>query len=83
METLSPAPTHAGRITKQERVLALLRQAKGASLDDIVAATDWRIHSIRGFLAGTVKKKLGYELSSARGADTVRRYKIPTRPAVR
>ena len=65
------------------RVLALLRQSGGASLDDIVDVTDWRIHSIRGFLAGTVKKKLGYALSSARGADNVRRYKIPARPAIR
>ena len=81
--TASPAPTHAGKVTKQERVLALLRQSGGASLDDIVDVTDWRIHSIRGFLAGTVKKKLGYALSSARGADNVLRYKIPARPAVR
>ena len=47
------------RVTKQERLLTLLDEADGASIEEMMQATDWQQHSVRGFLAGTVKKKLG------------------------
>ena len=52
------------RITKQERVLTLLSWPQGVSLEEMMQTTDWRQHSVRGFLAGTVKKKLGFSLTS-------------------
>ncbi len=52
------------RVTKQERVLTLLSQSEGASIEEMMQATDWQQHSVRGFLAGTVKKKLGFSLTS-------------------
>jgi Protein of unknown function (DUF3489) len=69
------------RLTKQERVLTLLSQQNGASIEEMVQATDWQQHSVRGFLAGTVKKKLGFLLTSAKSDDGIRRYRIETRRA--
>jgi Protein of unknown function (DUF3489) len=69
------------RVTKQERVLTLLSQPDGASIEEMMQATDWQQHSVRGFLAGTVKKKLGFSLTSVKPNDGVRRYRIETRRA--
>ena len=44
------------RVTKQERMLTLLNRPEGASIEEMMQATDWQQHSVRGFLAGTVKK---------------------------
>ena len=73
------APLSEGRITKQERVLELLTRSSGASIEEIMQATTWQQHSVRGFLAGTVKKKLGLELASSKPDDEVRRYRIVAR----
>ena len=69
------------RLTKQERVLTLLSQPDGASIEEMMQATDWQQHSVRGFLAGTVKRKLGFPLTSSKPNDGVRRYRIETRRA--
>jgi Protein of unknown function (DUF3489) len=69
------------RVTKQERVLTLLSQPNEASIAEMMQATDWQQHSVRGFLAGTVKKKLGFSLTSVKPNDGVRRYRIETRRA--
>lgn len=65
--------------TKQEKVLALLNRHGGATLIDLIEATDWQQHSVRGFLAGTVKKKLGLTLTSSKEDGDLRRYRIVTR----
>src|SRR5271165_908465 len=67
------------RVTKRERVLTLLSRPEGASIEEMMQATDWQQHSVRGFLAGTVKKKLGFALTSSKVADGVRRYRIEKR----
>ena len=77
----TPVKIDVERVTKQERVLTLLRQPNGASIAEMMQATDSQQHSVRGFLAGTVKKKLGFPLTSLKPNDGARRYRIETRRA--
>jgi hypothetical protein len=61
--------------TKHNRIVAMLRTPAGATIDAIMTATDWQQHSVRGFLAGVVRKKLGLNLSSEQ-TDKGRVYRI-------
>src|SRR5215216_7605766 len=58
-----------GRGTKQARVIAMLRAPGGATIGKISAAAGWQPHSVRGFLAGVIKKKLSLTLVSALSGD--------------
>jgi Protein of unknown function (DUF3489) len=69
---------HEGRTTKQERMLTLLSRPEGATIEEMMQATDWQQHSVRGFLAGALKKKLGFSLTSSKPDDGARRYRIKT-----
>ena len=64
------------KTTKTEAVISLLRHKNGASLGDLQSVTGWQAHSVRGFLSGTVKKKLSLALSSQLTAKGERRYHI-------
>jgi hypothetical protein len=68
-----------GRVTKNVHLLQLLNRPEGASIEDMMQATEWQQHSVRGFLAGTVKKKMGLALTSSKAEGDVRRYRIATR----
>lgn len=52
--------------TKQEAVIAMLRAEGGATIEEIMAATNWAGHTTRGFLSGALKKKLGLAITSER-----------------
>lgn len=61
--------------TKRETVIAMLRRPAGATIANIADITQWQPHSVRGFLSGTVKKKLGLALLADK-VDGVTRYRL-------
>jgi len=71
-----PSPAAAApRQSKQATVIALLSRPEGVTVAEVVAATGWQPHTVRGLFSGTLKKKLGLELGSA-PADRGRVYRI-------
>lgn len=64
--------------TKSANVIALLTRRKGASVDEICKATDWRIHSVRALLTGLRKK--GYVITREQRGDDGTAYRITQTP---
>jgi hypothetical protein len=52
--------------SKQDEVIAMLRRPEGATVDEVARATGWQRHTVRGVFSGTLKKKLGLTLASAK-----------------
>ncbi|QIG46784.1 DUF3489 domain-containing protein [Nordella sp. HKS 07] len=63
-------------LTKTDGLLKLLARPGGATIDELAKAAGWQLHSVRGFLAGHVRKKLGLSLSSEKAPGSDRRYSI-------
>ena len=78
IETSDGAKTDAGRPkpSKADTIVRLLRGKRGASLEDLKKATGWQGHSVRGFLSGTVKKRMGLAVESEADKSGIRRYRI-------
>jgi hypothetical protein len=78
VSTRSGTKSASGKQTKQQTCLDLLGRRDGATLEDLEQATGWQKHSVRGFLAGAVKKKLGLTLISEKPDTGARRYRVPS-----
>ena len=51
-------------------------RSAGATLHDLMKATNWQAHSVRGFLSGTLRKKMGLAVTSTKSADGARSYAL-------
>lgn len=71
----APRPRKSPK-TKKQIALSLLQRTKGASIAEMQDAMDWQAHSVRGFLAGTVKKMPGVILLSQKTESGPRRYRV-------
>src|SRR5260370_39250177 len=67
------------RGSKTAKILALLKRPGGASLQQLQKATGWQAHSVRGFLSGTLKKKMGLRVHSAKLPDGARTYRVASK----
>jgi hypothetical protein len=62
--------------SKTAKVLDLLKRPEGVTAKELMKATGWQPHSVRGFLSGTVGKKLGLTVTSTKGEDRERTYSV-------
>lgn len=63
---LEALPIGPSGTSKQDRVIAMLQRPNGASIDDLMAATGWQRHSVRGVLSGVIRKKRGLKITTVR-----------------
>jgi hypothetical protein len=71
------APARRG--SKTAKILDLLKRPGGVTLKELTKATGWRPHSVRGFLSGTVGKKMGTPVESSKRGDGERAYRISSK----
>ncbi|MEI6099951.1 MAG: DUF3489 domain-containing protein, partial [Alphaproteobacteria bacterium] len=62
--------------TKQATLIAMLRAPDGATIEEITVALEWAAHTVRGAMAGALKKKLGLTITSEKVDGRGRAYKI-------
>ena len=75
--TIDPKGKNAKPGSKQSRVIAMLQSPAGATIAAMMQATGWQQHSVRGFLAGVVRKRLKLKLGSKK-VDGTRVYRVAT-----
>lgn len=69
-------PSRSRADSKQAQLIAMLKTAEGASIEEIVKAFGWQPHTVRGAIAGALKKKLGLEVTSEKVEGRGRAYRI-------
>jgi hypothetical protein len=71
-----PAQAAAAPKTKLGRLEGMLRRAEGATIGQIAKALDWQLHSVRGAISGSLRKKQGLAVVADKTADGERVYRI-------
>ena len=72
----TPAPSVARDGSKTATVVGLLERKGGATLAEVMKATGWQAHSVRGFISGTLGKKMGRTVESTKREDGERLYQL-------
>jgi Protein of unknown function (DUF3489) len=65
--------------SNKAKIIALLKRPGGAALEQLQKATGWQAHSVRGFLSGTLKKKMGLRIHSSKLPHGARTYRITSK----
>jgi hypothetical protein len=65
--------------SKTDKILDLLKRPGGVTLKELVKATGWQPNSVRGFLSGTIGKKMGTPVESFKSSDGDRSYRLPSK----
>ena len=73
---VTAAPLGKRRATKGGSLLGLLQKPDGATVEEMMKATGWQAHSVRGFLSGTIKKRMRLALKSIQPKEGDRRYMV-------
>lgn len=75
-----PKTATAPKPGKIDKIIAMMRRPKGATINDLTKATAWQAHSVRGAISGTLRKKQGLNVVSEKSGD-VRLYRIADKAA--
>ena len=73
---VEPRVIRTRETSKQATVIGMLKRVEGATIDQICDATGWQPHTVRGAMAGALKKKLGLDIQSSKESGGERIYKI-------
>jgi hypothetical protein len=73
----APKPRTPREGTKQAKLIAMLRAPDGATIEEITVALEWAAHTVRGAMAGALRKKLGLEVTSEKVEGRGRIYRLP------
>lgn len=71
----APAPAPSARMTRGGTMIELMRGDAGATVSELAGAVGWQAHSVRGFLSGTLKKRIDLKVVTTR-EDGVTRYRV-------
>ena len=80
VRALKPKTAAAPKPGKIDKIIAMMRRPKGATINDLTKATAWQAHSVRGAISGTLRKKQGLNVVSEKSGD-VRLYRIADKAA--
>ena len=73
---VNPKTPRTRENSKQAQMIGLLKRSDGATLNELIEATGWQAHTVRGAMAGALKKKLGLTITSDKATGQERTYRI-------